>query len=141
MGVEQEIWQAIVDANRAWVGGDADAAGALFHDDVVMAVPGSSRRLRGRAAVVRSYADHIRRVKTLAFEERDHGVDVTGDVAVAAYRFFTRYEVNGTVGEELGREILVFARGDRGWLAVWRTRLSVSPAEAASPFDAGGDGE
>jgi uncharacterized protein (TIGR02246 family) len=125
-GVEDEIWRAVTAANRAWVGGNPDGVATLFHEHAIMAVPGQARRLHGRDAIVRSYADYVRQVRTLAFGELEHGVDVVGDTAVVEYTFSMRYEVNGAVHDERGREVLVFARAGGTWSAIWRTRLSVS---------------
>src|SRR5437762_1575663 len=125
MTTEQEIWQAIVQANEAWMSGNPAGVADLFHEDVVLAVPGSADRLHGRAAMVRSFEEYVRQVDTLDFRVLDHQVDVVGDVAVASYRFSVRYEVNGTVHEELGREILTFVCQQGRWAAIWRLQIPV----------------
>jgi uncharacterized protein (TIGR02246 family) len=138
MSTEQEIWQAIVRANEAWRSGNPAGVGELFHEDVVLAVPGSAERRHGRAAMVRTFDDYVRQVDTLAFEVLDHQVDVMGDAAVATYRFAVRYELNGQVHEEVGRETLTFVRRDGKWGAIWRMQTPVSDREQRP---SGSDGE
>jgi ketosteroid isomerase-like protein len=124
MTTADEIWKAIVEANRAWKGGNPKGVAGLFHEDVVLAFSNSHRRLVGREAMVRSYVEFCQRLEVIEFRELDHSVDVIGDAAVANYRFRLTYEANGVPHEETGHEILAFRRGDGGaWLAVWRARF------------------
>ena len=119
---ERELWDAVVASNRAWLQGRVSEVAGLFHADAV-AVAGAGRRVEGRDAIVRSYADYCAAAKTHAFEELEHTVDVLGDVAVVTYRFSVRYEMNGVTYDELGREVLVFTRQDGRWGVAWRTQI------------------
>src|SRR5262249_35781377 len=118
--------------NRAWLEGRPADVGALFADDVVFVAADQSVALRGRAAMVQSYVDYVAAVKTHAFEVTARSVEVTGDSAVASYRFTVRYEVGGNVQDERGQEILVFVRQAEGWRAVWRTQLFLGSATGPS---------
>jgi uncharacterized protein (TIGR02246 family) len=130
---QEEIWQAIHDVNAAWTSGHPERVGALFHDDVVMVGPGLSGRVEGREAMIQTFVDYCHQVKTHTFEELDRVVDVFGNSAVATYRFFVRYEIEGAVHEEFGQEIVVFARREGRWGAVWRTQIPAIRADGASP--------
>ncbi|MHC4816820.1 MAG: nuclear transport factor 2 family protein, partial [Planctomycetota bacterium] len=68
-------------------------------------------------------------VSTDAFEVQDHAVRVFGDTAVASYRFGVQYEHAGRQHDETGGELMVFARQEGGWRAVWRMRL---PADGSA---------
>jgi ketosteroid isomerase-like protein len=127
MSTEDEIWRAIVEANRTWKGGNPQGVGQLFHEDAVQAFANSHRRAVGREAIVRDYVELCQRLEIIEFRELQHSVDVVGETAVANYRFRLTYEANGVPHEETGREVLVFRRGASGqWLAVWRARFPES---------------
>jgi ketosteroid isomerase-like protein len=126
MGVEEDIWNAVLEANRAWKGGNPRAVASLFDADVVLAFANSDRRLVGREAMVRHYVEQCQRFETFEFRELAHTVDVVGDTAVVSYSFRFIFEANGTPHEELGREILVFRHGASGWLAIWRSRVPLT---------------
>ena len=126
----QEIWKTVLDANRAWMSGNPRDVGKLFHQNVVFVVPGFSQRIEGREAMVESFVDYSTHVKTHFFEEKNPAIDVFGDTAIVNYRFSVRYEIDGRVADEDGQEILVFARANGSWHAVWRTQVPLPAAES-----------
>jgi ketosteroid isomerase-like protein len=119
------IWQAIVDANRAWMRGDAAATAALFAPGVIAVPPTLGDAVRGQGAMVQSFADYVVQVKTHRFEEKEHSIEIIGDTAVATYRFEVRYEIGGQTYDEVGQEVLVLHRLPEGWRVVWRTQVPV----------------
>ena len=119
----EQIWKAIQAANRAWLDGRPEEVASLFHEDVVMIAPNMERVVRGRDAMVQSSIDYCAQVKTHAFTELDHVVDVFADTAIATFRFDVTYEINGARHQEIGQEILAFERQGQAWRAVWRTRV------------------
>ena len=124
MSAEEEIWTAIVEVNRAWKGGNSEALASFFHQDAVLVFANSPRRVVGRDAVVREYAEFARRIEIVEFRELQHSVEILGETAVANYRFRLTYEANGVPHEETGREVLVFRRAAPGsWLAIWRAQF------------------
>jgi len=125
---EDDLWQAIKDANDAWTRGDPRDVAPLFHAHAVMVAPAMKARLHGRDAMVESYLDYCRQAKTHAFEELDHAIDVFGDTAVVTYRFRVRYELDETVHDEVGQEVLVLIHEDDRWQVVWRTQVPL-PAD------------
>lgn len=123
MSDAEQIWEAIEAANAAWLAGRPEEVAPLFHPEVVMAMPDGRPFQLGMAAMVQSYVDYCRQVTTHEFDVQDHAVRVFGDTAVAHYRFRVRYEHGGQEHDETGGELLVFARQEEGWQAVWRMRL------------------
>ena len=135
MNAEDEIWKAVVAANKAWVGGRPGDVAALFDENVVLQFPDSGRRVHGREAMVRDYAEFCQRVETTSFKELEHAVDVMGDTAVVTYLFALQGEVNGNAIDETGREFLVFKRSGAGWRVIWRAR---TPSPDRAPIPKGG---
>jgi ketosteroid isomerase-like protein len=121
----EEIWKAVVESNRAWLEGRPADLRAFFHEDAVAVFPAAGRRVEGRDAIVESYVEYCEHVKTHAFEELQHSVDVFGDTAIVQYRFSVRYEHQGEIHEEQGQEMLVFVRRER-WCVIWRTQVPLA---------------
>lgn len=122
-----ELWDLVVAANRAWSGGRPEDVALLFHADAVMVVP-DGPRLAGRDAIVASVTEYTRAARTLSFVEEAPVVELFGDSAVVTYAFRVKYELGGKVAEERGQEVLVFARREGRWGAVWRTQFPLPRA-------------
>jgi ketosteroid isomerase-like protein len=120
---EQSIWDAIRASNAAWFGGEPEGVADLFHEDVVMASPDGTPVSEGKEAMVRSFVEYCRSVVTHEFKERDPKISLFGGTAVATFDFDVRYEHEGKVHDESGREILVFTRQGDAWQAVWRMQI------------------
>ncbi len=129
---EESIWEAIGEANRAWVSGDPLEVGALFARDAVMVLPGLAGALVGRDAIVQSFVDYTQTAKTTRFDELEHQIHVFGDTAGVVYRFRVAYELDGASYEETGQEILVLQRKKKGWRVVMRTQAPVLEAQATA---------
>jgi len=125
------LWERVKAANAAWMHGEPEKVADLFADDVVMITPQLSR-IEGRAAMVKSFVDYVAQVRTLHFRELEHSVDVHGDVAVVTYTFDVRYQVDEMTYEDLGQEVLVFARRGERMEAIWRTQLTLRSRELAA---------
>lgn len=119
----EQIWQAIEAANAAWLDGRPNEVAPLFHPEAVMATPTGRPFRLGIVAMIGSYEDYCRQATTHAFDVTDHTVHVFGDTAVASYRLRVRYEHGGQEHDETGGELMVFARQEDGWRAVWRMQL------------------
>lgn len=128
MSDAHQIWQAIEAANAAWLGGRPLEVAPLFHDEAVMATPDGRPFRLGIAAVVQSYEDYCRQATTHGFDVTDRAIHVFGGTAVVSYRFRVRYEHGGEEHDETGGELMVFARQEEGWRAVWRMQLPAGGA-------------
>ncbi|HVI60379.1 MAG TPA: nuclear transport factor 2 family protein [Luteimonas sp.] len=108
----------------AWRGRDFDALPALFAPDVVMALPGLSGYLEGREACVDSFREFTADAQVDRYAESAHRVDVSGDTAVASYRWEMAWTRAGHAHAAAGHDLFVLRReGDR-WLVTWRTLLA-----------------
>jgi uncharacterized protein (TIGR02246 family) len=119
----EHIWRMIQASNAAWIGGNPTDVAPLFHDDVVMAAPDGQPFLHGKEAMVASHVAFCEQATTHELEVLDHTVRVFGDTAVASFRFRVRYEHGGQEHDETSAELMVFARQEANWRAVWRMRL------------------
>ena len=117
---QDDIRGLVERVNEAWTSGRPADIGRYVHDDVAIVGPDFSVLAQGRDACVGSYAEFCEQARTLAFSMHDIAVQVIGDTALAFYGFDIRYERDGSVSHETGREIFVFGWSPAGWLAVSR---------------------
>ena len=113
--------------NDAWIKQRGEAMTAAlnecFAEDVVMRGPGFVFIGKGRDLAVQSYHDFVSQaeVKSCSLDEPE--IDVAGDTATAHYKWAMTYVLNGQEYTEHGRDVFVFARREKKWLAVWRALL------------------
>ena len=63
-------------------------------------------------------------------EQESYQVDVAGDTAVVTFRYDMLYERSGQRYRSTGRDLWVFQKQGRGWIAVWRTMLDMEENDA-----------
>jgi ketosteroid isomerase-like protein len=129
--VDDEIRSFIRACNLAWRERRFADLRYYFRSDVAVLPPGQDIALRDRDRVIKSYEDFMTRATVSRFEEAPIDVDAWGEAAAASYRFDITYEMDGTVYEESGREILMLLRSAGEWQIAWRTQVSL-PREAAT---------
>lgn len=123
----EAIWRAVVASNAAWTRGEPRGVADLYAEDAVMVAPDLAATVRGREAIVQSYVEYCAVARTLDFRTLAHQVELGHETAVVAYRFAVRYELAGQTHDELGEEVLVFARRGGRWTAIWRTQIPFPP--------------
>jgi uncharacterized protein (TIGR02246 family) len=113
--------------NDAWIKLRGEAMTAAlnecFAEDVVMRGPGFIFVSKGRDLVVQSYHDFVSQAEVKSFSLDEPEIDVTGETATAQYKWAMTYALSGQEYNENGRDVFVFARRDKKWLAVWRVML------------------
>lgn len=113
--------------NEAWskLRGEAMTAALneCFADEMVIRGPGFVFLGKGREAAVKSYQDFVSQtqVKSLSLDEPQ--IDVTGETAIAQYKWTMTYVLNEQEYTEHGYDVFVFAQRGKRWLAVWRALL------------------
>jgi len=112
--------------NQAWLKGAPDAIGDFVADDVVMAIPGFSGRIRGREAFVAGFRQFCESARIDAHKETAYDVDVVGKTAVATCTFDLTYEREGSRYRSTGRDFWIFEERAGRWLAVWRTMFDLT---------------
>jgi uncharacterized protein (TIGR02246 family) len=123
--VREAVATAMREMNRAWMEGNAHDMERLVHPDVVMILPGFAGRVVGREAFIGGFRDFSENATVLQFREDDPQVDVVGGTAVVSVAYEMTYERSGGRYRATGRDMWVFEKRDRSWLAVWRTMLDV----------------
>jgi ketosteroid isomerase-like protein len=116
---------AIREMNQSWLEGRIDDVAAYLTDGVVFVAPGLERRIAGKPACLKSFADYVAQAKTHRFDAREPAIDLMpgGDIAVATYSFEVVYEIGGQTFQESRKEIAVFQRESGEWRMGWRTQL------------------
>ena len=118
--------------SRAWLEGRPRELTELFHQDIVMVLPGFAGRVQGRDQMVNGFVDFCTNAKVHAFDEDEPQVDVIGQSAVASVAFKMVYERAGQRFRCTGRDLWVFTHERGEWLAIWRTMLDVTEEPAES---------
>jgi|SRR6516162_4591846 ketosteroid isomerase-like protein len=115
-----DVAQTLAALNAAWQNRRFQELWQFFDDDAVMIGPDLKAIVRGRDALVQSYADFMQECAIVAFDESNHSVDMWGDVAAASYDWAMTYQRAGRTATDTGHELFVFRRRDSEWLAVLR---------------------
>jgi bifunctional non-homologous end joining protein LigD len=131
---KEEIREIVRKINAAWQRGWPEELAAYFHEDMVIAPPGFSGRVKGREACVASYREFINMAKVNEYKEVEPEIDLWGNTAVATYSWEMVYELNG---EEAKPGSSVMSRAGEAPVSN-RIPLRVSPMLAMlvrKPFD------
>lgn len=118
-----QVLEVLAEVTRAWRERDFDALPALFAPDMVMALPGLSGYLEGREACIESFRDFTAAASVDRYAESAHRVDVSGDTAVASYRWEMAWTRGGHAHAAAGHDLFALRREGDHWLVTWRTLL------------------
>jgi uncharacterized protein (TIGR02246 family) len=125
-----EVAAAIERINRTWLDRRPADLVPLFHPALTMVFPGFSGRAEGREANLAGFTDFCTHATVHEYRERDQQIDVIGDTAIVSFGFEIVYERGGKRSRATGRDLWVFARQERVWLAVWRTMFDLAEEPA-----------
>jgi hypothetical protein len=78
---------------------------------------------KGRESAVMSYQDFVSQTEVKSFSSDEPQIDVTGETAIAQYKWTMTYVLNEQEYTEHGYDVFVFAQRGKRWLAVWRALL------------------
>jgi uncharacterized protein (TIGR02246 family) len=120
-----EAAAAMRQINQAWLDGRVEDLAPLVHPEIVMVFPGFAGRIQGRDDFLAGFRDFLQNATIQEYREHDHQIDVAGDTAVVTFRYDMVYERSGGRYRSTGRDLWVFQRQDRAWIAVWRTMLDM----------------
>jgi ketosteroid isomerase-like protein len=117
--------------NQAWLHGEIEDLASIMHPEIVMAFPDFAGSQQGREGLLAGFRDFRENATIHEFREHDHHVDVAGDTAVVTFRYEMVYERSGKRYRSTGRDLWVFQKEGRTWIAVWRTMLDMQENEAS----------
>jgi general stress protein 26 len=121
------LWRIVQEVNRICNEGKGfDRLAPLFHDRMVMVLPGMDRRAEGKAACLRCYEDACSKMVIHRLDASQERIDLWDDTAVVTYRYDCVWDWQGKTLTDEGREILVFVREGGNWQIAWRTLISGS---------------
>ena len=118
-----EIRRALDALNAAWRERRFTDLAECFDDQVVMRGPGLVELLRGRDALVKSYADFMTKSDLTEYIESGHAVDRWGDIAVARFDWSMTWIQHGKTDRASGQDLFVFQQRGTRWVAVERVML------------------
>lgn len=116
--------------NRAWLDGKIEEMAPMAHPEIVMVIPGFAARVQGREAFLAGFRDFRQNATVHEFREGDLQVDVAGETAVVTFRYEMIYERSAKRYRATGRDLWVFQRECRSWIAVWRAMLEMEENDA-----------
>src|SRR5437870_4876197 len=116
--------------NQAWLNGQVQDLAPMVHPEIVMVLPDFAGRIRGQEDFLAGFRDFHQNATVHEFREHDYQVDVAGDTAVATFRYDMVYERSGKRYHATGRDLWVFQKQHRTWIAVWRTMLDLEENDA-----------
>jgi hypothetical protein len=111
--------------NQAWLNGRVEHLAPMVHPEIVMVFPGFTGRVQGRETFLAGFRDFCQNARIHEFREQDHQADIAGDVTVVTFRYDMVYERSGKRYRSTGRDLWVFLKQGRAWIAVWRTMLDM----------------
>ena len=116
--------------NQAWLHGQVEDLAPMVHPEIVMVFPDFAGRIQGREDFLAGFRDFRQNATIQEFREHDRQVDVAGDTAVVTFRYDMVYKRSGQRYRSIGRDLWVFQKQGRGWIAVWRTMLDMEENSA-----------
>ena len=111
--------------NQVWLDGQIEDLAPMVHSEVVMAFPDFTGSIQGREDFLAGFRDFRQNASIQEFREHEHHVDVAGDTAVVTFRYDMVYERSGKRYRSTGRDLWVFQKQGRTWIAVWRAMLDM----------------
>jgi hypothetical protein len=116
--------------NQAWLDGKVEDLAPMVHPEVVMVFPDFSGKIQGREDFLSGFRDFHQNASIREFREHDHDIDVAGDTAVVTFRYDMVYERSAKRYRSTGRDLWVFQKQGRAWIAVWRAMLDMEENDA-----------
>ena len=120
----REVKAVVVQLTAAWRERRFGDLEQLLDEEAVFVSPRFSRRREGRAACVETYRQFMAVAEVVEYGQHDLTIDVWGGTATVSYAFEMAWKMWGVGHREAGHDVLVLARGERGWRIVWRTLVT-----------------
>ncbi len=116
----EQVRKTLDAINQAWQDRRFDALNTMFDEGMVMRGSGLKELVRGREAIIHSYAQFMAQSTVRAYSESNHVIDHWGDVACATYDWAMTYKQGTETKTENGQDMFVFTRRGSAWIAILR---------------------
>ena len=123
---ELEVHNTLSAINNAWRNNQPVEMKKYLHPDIKMMLPGFSGLITGREILIDSFVVFCTNAKVLEYSESNEQINVTGNCAVATFKFEMLYEGEKYRDKSTGRDFWIFERQGKNWIAVWRTIMELN---------------
>ena len=115
---EKEIWTTLRALNDAWTRGHPERLADYFHREMIAVTPVDHLRRDGAAACIAGWQGFTESSRIIDWREIDPLIRVFGNAAVVSYYYEIRFEVDGRIVEQAGRDLFFLVRENGRWWAV-----------------------
>ena len=115
---QREIWATLRALNDAWTQGNPAQLADYFHRDMIAVTPVDRLRRDGAVACIAGWQGFAESTRIHRWREIDPLIRVFADAAVVSYYYEIRFEVDGKIIEQNGRDLFFFVRENGRWWAV-----------------------
>lgn len=121
--------ELITRLNQAWQAGDMATVSTSYHPNAVLLPPDLGPVIRGREAIVETYAEFNTAAVLRHFEVTDTQVFDFESSHAVHLKFTLAYEFDGTALEDEGLDIYLTSPYANGLTVVWRQQVVLASRE------------
>ncbi|NUQ82409.1 MAG: nuclear transport factor 2 family protein [Bacteroidetes bacterium] len=120
--IKTEAWNTVKTINRHWaITENMDSLGLFIHPDMVIFLPDTPERMRGKASIIESYQSYANYAQTISFIETDPLIQLYNENKTAVVTYYYTLEFLTSAGETRrfnGRDMYTFIYDNGRWVAV-----------------------
>lgn len=122
---ETEVHNTLTAINNAWRNGQPEEMKNYLHPKIILKLPGFSGEITGREAMIEGFTEFCTNAKVLEYSESDEQINVIYNCAVVTFKFEMLYDREKYRDKSTGRDLWIFEKQGKNWLAVWRTMVEL----------------
>lgn len=119
----------ITTLNQAWQTGDMATVSASYHPHAILLPPDLGPVIRGRDAIVETYAAFNRLAKLRHFEVTDTELFDFDSSQALHVKFTLAYQLDGATLEDKGLDVYLISPQGDGLSVVWRQQVVLASGE------------
>ncbi len=124
-----EAWNTVRTINRHWAFTEnMDSLGLYLHPEMVLILPSSKERMKGKSVIIESYRKFTKIAKTISLKELDPLIQLYNNNTTAIVTFYYILEIkiaDGEVQKFTGRDMYTLVKENNMWIAVAQHYSSV----------------
>lgn len=120
--IKDDVWNTVKTINHHWaITENMDSLGLFIHPDMVIIIPDSKERMKGKSKIIESYQSYAKYAQTISLQEKNPLIQLYNDNNTAIVTYYYDLEIKTPSGETqkfTGRDMytLIFENGK--WIAV-----------------------